>query len=148
MSARHYGFVVSVVAVIALAGTNAAADAGRIKVSSGAVHIDRAGQRLQAPVDTAIQASDVIVTGANGSVGLTFSDNTRVSAGPNSVLAIDRYTFDPATHAGKFDATVKRGTLAVISGRMTKLSPEAMTVRTPSMVMGVRGTEFLVDAGQ
>lgn len=148
MSARRYRLPLLMCSVIALAAANAAADAGRVKVSSGAVHIERGGQRLPAPVDTAIQASDIIVTGANGAVGITFTDNTRVSAGPNSVLAVNRYTFDQTTHAGGFDATMKRGTLAVISGKMTRQSPAAMTVRTSSMVMGVRGTEFLVYAGE
>ena len=58
--------------------------------------------------------------------------------------AIDRYAFDSTTHDGQFDASLKRGTLAVVSGRMVKRSPEAMRVRTPSAIMGVRGTEFAV----
>jgi hypothetical protein len=130
------------------ASVAAAADVGRIKVSSGPVHIERAGQRLAGPVDTMVQASDTIVTGANASAGVTFTDNTRVAVGPNSVLAINRYSFDPASHAGQFDATVKRGTLGVVSGHIAKASPAAMTVRTPTMVMGVRGTEFVVRAGE
>ena len=125
-----------------------AADVGRIKVSSGPVHIERAGQRIAGPVDTTIQASDTIVTGANATAGVTFSDNTRVAVGPNSVLAIDRYSFDQATHAGRFHATVRRGTLGVVSGKMAKSSPDAVTVRTPTMVMGVRGTEFVVSVGE
>ena len=36
--------------------------------------------------------------------------------------------------------------LAVTSGRIAKQTPEAMTVRTPSAVLGVRGTEFVVNA--
>ena len=41
-------------------------------------------------------------------------------------------------------STLSQGTLAVISGKMVKQSPEAMHVRTPSAIMGVRGTEFIV----
>ena len=66
------------------------------------------------------------------------------SRGPNSVLAIDRYAFDTTTHAGRFDASLKKGTLAVISGKMVKQSPDAMRVHTPTSIMGVRGTEFVV----
>lgn len=124
-----------------------ASDVGRIKVSTGTAHIERAGQRLPAAVDVAIQSSDTVVTGGDGTVGITFIDNSRISAGPNSTLAINRYSFDQATHAGAFDATLTRGTLAVVSGRLAKQSSDAMTVRTPSMIMGVRGTEFIVYAG-
>jgi hypothetical protein len=123
-----------------------AADVGRVKLSSGPVHIERAGQRLPVAVDTPVHAADTVVTGANGSVGITFIDNSRMSAGPDSTLIINRYSFDPSTHAGEFDTTLKRGTLAVASGRLAKQSPEAMTVRTSTMVLGVRGTEFVVQA--
>jgi hypothetical protein len=138
----------AVLLCLSFAATHAVADVGRVKVSSGAVHIERGGQRVAAPVDTPVHANDTIVTGPNGSVGVTFTDDTRVAAGPNSVLSINRYSFDQATQAGTFDATVRKGSLGVISGRIPKTSPGAMTVRTPTLVMGVRGTEFVVHADE
>lgn len=125
---------------------SSATDIGRIKSARGDAHIQREGERVPAVVDTAVRATDTVVTGADGAVGITFVDNSRVSAGPNSVLVLNRYSFDQGTHAGTFDATLARGTLAVVSGRMAKQSPESMKVRTPTMVLGVRGTEFLVYA--
>jgi hypothetical protein len=95
-----------------------------------------------------VRQSDVLVTGADGSAGVTFQDNSLLSIGPGSELAIDHYSFDSTTHAGKFDASLKRGTLGVVSGRMVKQSPEAMRVRTPSSIMGVRGTEFFVKVAE
>ena len=74
------------------------------------------------------------------------SDNSLLSAGPNSILSLDRYDFDSTTSQGQFDAALQKGSLAVISGRIAKQSPESMTVRTPSAVLGVRGTEFVVAA--
>ena len=124
----------------------AAADVARIKSSSGPVHVEREGARLPAGVGTGLQASDTVVTGENGAVGITFTDNSRMAAGPNSTLVINRYAFDQTTHAGVLDASLKRGTLAAVSGRLAKHSPQAVTVRTPTMVLGVRGTEFLVYA--
>ncbi len=94
-----------------------AADVGRIKGSIGAVHIERAAERLPGRVDTAVRASDIIVTGPKSSVGVTFVDQTRVSAGPNSVLVINGYAYDHVTQEGVFDATLKRGTLG---GRVGK----------------------------
>ncbi|MEO8441542.1 MAG: FecR domain-containing protein, partial [Betaproteobacteria bacterium] len=121
---------------------------GQVKVSSGAVSIERAGQRLPGPVGTNVEASDHIVTGADGSAGITFVDNSRLSVGPNSTLAISRFNFNPTTHEGNFDTALKRGTLSVISGKLAKRSPDAMTVTTPSTILGVRGTEFVVQAGE
>jgi hypothetical protein len=124
----------------------AAMDVARIKSSSGPVHVERGGARLPAGVGTGLQASDTVVTGADGSVGITFTDDSRMAAGPNSALVINRYAFDRTTHAGVLDASLKRGTLAAVSGRLAKHSPEAVTVRTPTLILGVRGTEFLVYA--
>lgn len=121
-----------------------AAEAGRVKVSKGEVYIERNGKRLPAPVGAGVEARDTVITGANGSVGITFQDNSLLSAGPNSELTIERFVFDSTTHKGEFDTALKKGTLAVVSGKIVKQSPEAMRVKTPAAIMGVRGTEFVV----
>ena len=125
----------------------AAEDAGQVKVSIGAAQIERSGQRLPATVGQVVQQGDVVITGADGSVGITFRDNSLVSVGPDSVLAIDRFVFDSTTHQGAFDSSLKQGTLAVVSGKLAKQSPDAMKVKTPAAILGVRGTEFLVRTG-
>jgi len=123
-----------------------AADIGQIKVAKGQVSVERGGQVMPATAGMRLQASDVVKTGADGSVGITMTDNSLLSAGPGSVLALNTYAFDTTTYQGKFDATLKQGTLAVVSGKIAKQSPEAMTVRTPSTILGVRGTEFVISA--
>ena len=122
----------------------AAQDIGLIKVATGSVHIERAGAKTKAHVGDVVRTTDVLHTGADGSAGVTFTDNSLMSIGPNTVFAIDKYRFDSTTHAGEFDGTLRQGRLAAVSGKMVKQSPESMKIRTPSSVMGVRGTEFLV----
>ena len=122
----------------------AAVDIGQVKVVKGSVTIERSGQGVPAEAGTRLQTSDVVRTGNDGSVGITMTDNSLLSAGPNSVLALDRYDFDSTTNQGHFDASLRRGTLAVVSGRLAKQSPDAMTLHTPTAVLGVRGTEFVV----
>ena len=125
-----------------------AADIGLIKVSKGSVQIERGGARVPAAVGASLRPSDVIVTGADGSAGITFTDNSLVSVGPNSVFAIEKYSFDSTTHAGQFEGNLRQGRLAAVSGKMVKQSPESMKIRTPSAVMGVRGTEFVVQVDE
>ena len=136
------------IALLSLAAPAFAADVGLVKVSKGSVQIQRGAQKLPAPVGAAIQPDDVIVTGADGSAGVTFTDNSLVSVGPNSVFAIDKYSFDTTTHQGEFQGNLRQGRLAAISGKMVKQSPESMKIRTPSAIMGVRGTEFVVEVAQ
>jgi hypothetical protein len=142
------GFVVGLaLAVLAAAGVAGAADeVGRVKVVKGTVGIERAGTRLPATVGMAVQEGDVVVTGRDGSAGVTFNDDSLLSVGPDSVLAIDRFAFDSTTHAGRFDTSLRQGTLSAVSGKIAKQSPDAMKVRTPSTILGVRGTEFVVRA--
>lgn len=138
------------IVMLTLAGGAAfaqAAEIGRIKTVKGAVSVVREGKAMAATPGFALQTGDELRTGADGAVGMTMSDNSIVSAGPNSTLSLDRFAFDSTTHQGRFDSSLKSGTLAVISGKIAKQSPEAMTVRTPAAILGVRGTEFVVSAG-
>ena len=127
-----------------LAASVGAAEIGQIKVSNGQVTVERKGESRPGNVGMRLESSDVVRTGAAGSVGITMADNTLLSAGPNSVLSLDRFDFDPTSNQGRFDAQLQKGSLAVISGRIAKQSPDAMKVRTPSSILGVRGTEFIV----
>ncbi len=137
-----FSFLLLLCALVALPAL--AGEAGRVKVSKGEVQIERDGKRLPAPVGAIIQARDTVKTGPDGSVGITFQDDSLLSAGPNSELVIERFVFDSTTHKGEFDTALKKGTLAVVSGKIVKQSPEAMRVKTPAAIMGVRGTEFVV----
>jgi len=128
----------------AFAAAAFANDVGQIKTVKGTVHVERDGQRLAAKPGMGVRQSDTLVTGADGAVGMTFLDNSRVATGPGSVLEIERYNFNSTTHAGEFDASLKQGSIAVVSGKMVKQKPGSMRVRTPYSVMGVRGTEFVV----
>ena len=119
-------------------------DVGQVKVTKGVVHVERDGARIPAVVGMPVREADKLVTGADGTVGVTFADNSLLSVGPNSTLAVDKFSFNATTHEGQFDASLQRGTLAVVSGKMVKQSPDAMRIRTPASILGVRGTEFVV----
>ena len=139
--------VASLFALLAMCCSLAsAADIGQVKVVRGQVDVERNGQTVPAKVGMRLQTADVVRTGADGSVGITMADNSLLSAGGNSILSLDRFDYDPTTNQGRFDTQLQKGSLSVISGRMAKQSPDAMTVRTPSAILGVRGTEFVVSA--
>lgn len=131
-----------------LAGAAHAQLAGVVKGVKGAATLDRLGSQQAVVVGAKVFTSDRIVTGADSSVGIMLRDSTMLSAGPNTVLQMNKFAFNSTTHAGSIDATVKRGTVAVISGKIAKATPENVSFSTPSMTLGVRGTEFIIDAGQ
>jgi hypothetical protein len=134
-----------VVALAALVPVVAAADEiGRIKVVKGSGRVERGQATVAATVGTRLREGDVVVTGRDGAVGITLNDDSLLSAGPESVLALDRFAFDSTTHAGRLETTLRRGTLSAVSGKIARQSPDAMRVRTPATILGVRGTELAV----
>ena len=125
--------------------TQAMADIGRIKLVSGAATVLRGTQTLAATSGLILQKGDTLVTGKDGRVGVTFNDNTRFAAGPNSRLSVADYAFDDTTHKGKFLTRVDKGSVAIVSGQIAKSNKDAMRVRTPTALLGVRGTRFVVE---
>lgn len=124
--------------------SRAAEAIGLVKTTKGAVNIDRAGQKLSAAPGAPLYQSDTILTGEDGAVGMTFIDNSRLSLSANSALALETFRFNTTTHEGEFVTSLNRGDLAAVSGKIAKATPEAMKVRTPSAILGVRGTKFVV----
>ena len=124
---------------------HAAEQAGMVKVAQGMVSIEREGKRLEAGVGTPVMVADRLRTGRDGSVGVTLRDNTLLSAGPNSLLIIDKFVYDNTTQEGKMSVAIRKGTLSVASGKIAKRTPESVDFHTPTSILGVRGTEFVIE---
>lgn len=131
---------------VVLAGHSAWADEatiGYVKTVRGDAALVHAGQRVQAAPGLAVQASTVLHTGPQSSLGVTLKDNTLLSIGPDTELALDAFVFAPAQAEFRLDANLLRGTLNYVSGLIAKLKPQAVQVRTPTGNIGVRGTHFV-----
>jgi hypothetical protein len=141
---RHAVVAVLIAGFVTLLSDSAWAEIGQIKNVAGQVFLSR--NNLQQPAKTGdlIEQADVLTTGPNGSVGITFIDNTRFSAGPNSRIELKQFRFNPTTQEGEFLTDVQQGTLAIVSGQIAKRSPDAMKIKTPTTILGVRGTTFAV----
>lgn len=118
--------------------------AGRIKVASGTVFIVRAGGPVQAQAGQDVFEADTLRTGADGRLGITMHDDTRVSLGPGSEVRLDRFVYAPADGRFGFALQVVRGIVAYVSGRIARLSPDSIRLETPAAVVGVRGTALAI----
>ena len=139
-----FSFSVIFAAWVALFLPSAWAEIGQIKNVTGQVFLLRNNVQQRAKAGDLVEQADVLTTEADGSVGITFIDNSRFSAGPNSRIELTQFRFNPTTQEGEFTTDVKRGTLAIVSGQVAKRSPDAMKVVTPTTILGVRGTTFAV----
>ena len=112
-----------------LSGNASALDeAGTIKTLKGTASIEREGKKLAAEPGGKVMVNDRILTAADSTIGITLRDNTLLSAGANSTLVVNRFAFNSTTHAGAVDATLKRGTLAVVSGTRVMRFPLASMI--------------------
>ena len=132
-------------ACLSTAGAATAAEIGRIKSVAGAASVVRGKTATPAAAGQLLQVSDVLKTGADGRIGITFVDNSRFAVGPSTTIALSEFEFDDTTHAGKSLTTVNRGSLAVVSGQIAKENKDAMRVRTPTSLLAARGTRFVVE---
>jgi hypothetical protein len=114
----------------------------QIKKVTGQAAVLRSGETRQANVGDMLLVKDVIETGPDGAIGITFIDNTVFSAGPSTHIALDEFQFDSNDFRGAMLADMRKGTLAIVSGDIARSSPGAMKVKTPTAVLGVRGTTF------
>ena len=131
--------------VMLACSAQAAEPAGTIKVVKGSVSIERDGKKLPASVGSQVEIADRVRTGKESSVGVTLRDNTLLSAGPHSLIVIDKFAYDQTTQDGSMSIGIRRGTLSVASGKIAKRTPESVDFHTPTSVLGVRGTEFVVE---
>ena len=116
----------------------------QVKKVTGQVDILRTGERLPVKVGDLLFEKDLLETGPDGGIGITFVDNTVFSTGPNSRLALAEFHFDSNNFRGSMLADMQQGTLAVVSGDIPRTSPGAMKIKTPTAVLAVRGTTFAV----
>ena len=89
-----------------------------------------------------IYLNETILAGAGSGTQILLLDQSTFTIGEDSEVVMDTFIFDPATNDGKIVASVKQGSLKVISGLISKKNPDSLTVEVPEGTLGSRGTEF------
>lgn len=139
------GLFAMVIAAL-LQSAHAAQDpAGTLKSLRGQISIEREGAKRPARAGEPLYAADRILTGADGYASVGLRDQSSIAIGPNSDVNLTKYSFNPTTHQGTQQVGVRTGSLAAISGKMAKASPESVQFNAGSVTLGVRGTAFVVE---
>ena len=136
-------YLLIVFAALALPAA-AHAFAGMVKTVAGDATVIRSGQTLPLAVGMEINGADVLKTGRHGRLGLIFSDDTLITMGPDTEIAIDDYLFEPDQKRLSFVMRLIHGTVSFLSGQIAKLSPESVRLVMPAATIGVRGTHVLM----
>ena len=117
---------------------------GVVKTAAPDAAIVSNGRSTPAVPGTPVMRKSILHTGAQGSLGVTFKDNTRISIGPDTEVSVDDYLYAPSKGDLQLGASISKGTLEYVSGVIAKLKPEAVSIKTPTGTIGVRGTKFVV----
>lgn len=136
------GFILAGAPLLALAQTTPE-PVGYVKTVTGEAFVVTASQSVKAQPGTAVLLGSLLKTSKASSMGVTFKDNTLMSFGPDTEMTVDEYLYAPAEGDLKLSTRLTRGTLNYVSGVIAKLKPTAVTVKTPTGIIGVRGTQFV-----
>ncbi len=121
---------------------------GKVVAAAGSVTIERAsavvvqaspaGQAGQAKVGDLVYQGDAVATGADGKVGINFTDGSSFNLSNNARMVLDEFVYDPnsTSNASLFNLT--KGTFTFVAGKVAKTGD--MKVDTPVATMGIRGT--------
>ncbi|MBC7952953.1 MAG: FecR domain-containing protein [Rhodospirillaceae bacterium] len=114
---------------------------GKVGVLNGKVMVKHAdGTKTELHKGDAVFKDDVLDTDKGGSVGITFADGTTFSLGGSGRMVLDELVYDPTAHTGSGNIAVLKGAFSFVSGQIPKSHPDAMTIKTPVMTVGIRGT--------
>lgn len=140
---------ICIAVVVLFAGSDTLAQSpgssiGYVKTVAGDASIVSGSKRTRAEAGRPLYEKDVLETGKDGALGATLKDNTLLSLGPNSRLALESYLLQPDRDAYSLITNITRGTVQYVSGLIAKLSPSSVKIKTPLATLGVRGTRLLV----
>ncbi|MEQ9329054.1 MAG: FecR domain-containing protein, partial [Rhodospirillales bacterium] len=129
------------------AGTDAAEQPiGRVETAEGEVYAIRLdGTQVELKVGDPIYQGDQLETGADGTVGVVFIDDTTFSLGHDGTMVLDEMIYDPNTESGSSTFSLVQGVFSFVSGKISKTGVDAMQVKTPVATIGIRGTKGGID---
>lgn len=129
-------------------GQTTNADSNRIgtfKQIEGDAWVGPVETRRAANSGDAVQLNDRLSTGQTGAATITLKDGTVITLGPNTTVNLDQFAFNTTTQKGHFLLDLLQGSVRVVTGLLGKVNPELFKVKTPTSVVGVRGTDFIVE---
>ena len=121
---------------------------GKVVVATGSVTLERAGavvvqvsttaQAAQAKVGDLVYQGDAVATGADGKVGINFTDGSSFNLSSNARMVLDEFVYDPNSTSNATLFKLTKGTFTFVAGKVAKTGD--MKVDTPVATMGIRGT--------
>lgn len=112
---------------------------GRVDSVEGAVTVVRSdGSPMVLAKGDFLYPGDAIETGPNGTVGMTFADDTAFSLARDGRMTLDDLIYDPSgSEHGSLTVSVLQGMFSFVGGEIAKSGPDGMTINTPAATIGI-----------
>ena len=117
-----------------------------VKSVNGSVKVVRQQETFDVAAGSTLRLADQLISAADASAAIVFRDGTLLTLGSGAELKVRDYVFEPKDSKYAFSVYLNKGTAIYESGKIGKLSPDSVTIETPTATVGVRGTRFLVEA--
>jgi hypothetical protein len=123
---------------------------GKVVTAAGSVTIEHAnavvvqanipagGGGGSTKIGDPVYRGDVVQTGADGKVGITFTDGTAFNLSSNARMVLNEFVYDPNGTSNSTLISLTKGTFTFIAGKVAKTGD--MKIDTPVATMGIRGT--------
>jgi hypothetical protein len=121
---------------------------GKVVTATGSVTIEHASavvtqanvssQAGQTKVGDLVYLGDVVQTGADGRVGINFTDGTSFNLSSSARMALSEFVYDPNGKSNSTLFNLTKGTFTFVAGNIAKTGD--MKIDTPVATMGIRGT--------
>jgi len=118
---------------------------GLVKTLDPSVSAIRQGVEVNLAIGSKIFENDMIVTGSEGTVGITFNDGSMLTLGPNGKVVVDNYVFNLSEKKLTFLSQLLKGTVTFMSGAINKIAPGSVRFTTPTATLGLRGTKVIIE---
>src|SRR6185312_2548739 len=129
---------------VAQAGNNPAASQviGHVTKLAGSATVIRNGVSIILNMGDNVEKNDVVQSGSNSTVGITFIDGTVFGLSSNARMVLNEMVYDPNGSNNSSLISLVAGTISFVAGETAKHGD--MKIDTPVATMGIRGTAVLV----
>lgn len=126
-------------------GDNSTSRAGIVKVVNGDVRVrDAQGERALKSGDAVFENARFI-SAKDAAASMVLRDGTTLVLGNNSQFEMQKFAFDATTQKGNMFVNLLQGSMRMLTGLIAKANPELIQVKTKTLSVGIRGTDFIVE---
>lgn len=118
---------------------------GTVKLVQGESWLGKADARRPVASGDGVFEAERVSTGQRGAATITLKDGTVLTMGPNTTMDLSKFQYNTTTQQGNFALDLLQGSVRVVTGLLARINPDTFKISTPTSVVGVRGTDFIVE---